>query len=371
MALTDARIRTLKPAKGRADVLVADGNGLYIRCRLGQADDITRTWQFRRKQDGKVHIRTLGTYPALSLKQARLKAAGLSNKRSDDGITVKDAAERWLREQVDPRHRQGDQYRGYVERAIIPELGRTRIADVEARDIADMVRKYRDHIAKSKKARTGGRPAAAALLSVTKTLFRYAVANGMIATSPARDLTQALVGPPPVARERVLNDEEILFVMRTQHPAGPVLRFLLATGMRLGEAYNGARHGQYWVVPSSASKNKREHRVWLSVLALAQLEAHPWGEPRHEVQRFVTRAKAGWTVHDLRRTFATRNHDMGVPPHIVEKMLNHSFDGVMAVYNRATYDDERQKALETWGAWLGQLVGARPARVVPLRRSAS
>ena len=37
MALTDTRLRTLKP-RGRAECLVADGNGLYIRIRKKQSD---------------------------------------------------------------------------------------------------------------------------------------------------------------------------------------------------------------------------------------------------------------------------------------------------------------------------------------------
>ena len=38
------------------------------------------------------------------------------------------------------------------------------------------------------------------------------------------------------------------------------------------------------------------------------------------------------------------------PPYIVEQMLNHILDGVMAVYNHATYDAERRQALEAWSA---------------------
>jgi hypothetical protein len=79
MALTDTRLRTLKP-KGRAECLVADGNGLYIRIRLKRSD-VSRTWQFRRNERAKLTITTLGTYPELSIKEARLKAAELATKR--------------------------------------------------------------------------------------------------------------------------------------------------------------------------------------------------------------------------------------------------------------------------------------------------
>jgi hypothetical protein len=43
---------------------------------------------------------------------------------------------------------------------------------------------------------------------------------------------------------------------------------------------------------------------------------------------------------------------MGVAPYIVEKMLNHTFDGTMSVYNHANYDAERRAALEAWSNWL-------------------
>ena len=48
-------------------------------------------------------------------------------------------------------------------------------------------------------------------------------------------------------------------------------------------------------------------------------------------------------------------------------MLNHTFDGVMAVYNHATYDAERRAALDGWSTWLLGLTDA-PAEVVKLRR---
>ena len=369
MALTDTQLRTLK-LNGRAERLIADGNGLYIRIRAGQ-DDASRTWQFRRKDNGRLSVTTLGAYPALTIKEARLKAAELSTRRARYSPTVEEVAGQWLRERVEHTHRKAYIVRGYVERAIIADMGKTRVRDVEPADIASMVRAYRDRVGKLKRARTNGRPAAQALLAVAKGLFGYAVASGWIDRSPAAQLTQAIVGAPLPARSRVLSDDEVRFVMNTDISAGPVLRFLLLTGLRIGEAYNGHRDSQYWVVPPEASKNKREHRVWLSELALAQLDQHPWAAPRQTVQRWLAANAGGWTAHDIRRTFATRNNAMGVPPHIVEKMLNHSFDGMMAVYNRADYDAERRAGLEAWSTWLGGMADHRPADVIQLRAHAS
>jgi hypothetical protein len=58
---------------------------------------------------------------------------------------------------------------------------------------------------------------------------------------------------------------------------------------------------------------------------------------------------------------------MGIPPYIVERMLNHTFDGVMAVYNHATYDAERRVALDAWSDWLQIMKTEQIAAVLPLR----
>jgi integrase len=367
MALNDTRLRNLKPKAGKTERLVADGNGLYIRIRAGEGG-LTRTWQFRRREGGKLAVTTLGTYPELPLLEARQQALELATKGKSYSPTVEIAAEQWLSERIDHTHRKADLIRGYVDRAIIPALGSRRVRDIEPSDIAIAVRNYRDQTGKKAAAHKGGRTAARALLGVFKGLFGYAVANGWIKLSPAAQLTAAVVGPPGAARTRVLSDDEISFVMTTDIRQGPVLRFLLVTGLRIGEAYNGHREGQYWVVPTEFSKNKREHRVWLSDLALAQLEGYPWKAPRFDVQHWLADNAGGWCAHDLRRTFSTRNNGMGVPPYIVERMLNHIFDGVMAVYNHATYEAERRQALDAWSAWLSGFIGKYPADVVPLRQ---
>jgi len=58
-----------------------------------------------------------------------------------------------------------------------------------------------------------------------------------------------------------------------------------------------------------------------------------------------------WTLHDLRRTCATGMGELGVPPHIVELVLNHQSGhkgGIAGVYNRAVNGKERREALDRW-----------------------
>jgi integrase len=55
-----------------------------------------------------------------------------------------------------------------------------------------------------------------------------------------------------------------------------------------------------------------------------------------------------WTIHDLRRTFATLHAELGTPIHVIEKMLNHqsgSLSGVAGIYNRYSYMSEMREAV--------------------------
>jgi integrase len=56
-----------------------------------------------------------------------------------------------------------------------------------------------------------------------------------------------------------------------------------------------------------------------------------------------------WTAHDLRRTCATRLAEMGTPPHIIQRILNHVQTGITGrVYDQHTYSEEITSVLESW-----------------------
>ena len=234
MALNDTTIRHLKPESGKRELLAADVGGLHIRVRVGTTGKITRTWQFRRRDDSGLTVTTIGTYPAVGLKRARLKAAELALKRAEtNGPTVEEAADQWFNEIISTAHKSAAKTRRYLDLAV-GELGNMQVADVEPKHIAKLVRDYRDRAAKNKRARSGGRTVARILLATLKGLFNYSVGVGWISASPAAAISGAALGAPDKARSRVLNDDEIRWVMRDTSPQGAVWRFLLATGMRIG-----------------------------------------------------------------------------------------------------------------------------------------
>lgn len=84
------------------------------------------------------------------------------------------------------------------------------------------------------------------------------------------------------------------------------------------------------------------------------------------MQARLKRLGVGWTPHDLRRTFATRMAKAGVAPHVVEKMLNHSMQGVMKIYNRHDYAQERIEAAKLWTVKDGKLV-LPPVKTDPIK----
>ena len=68
-----------------------------------------------------------------------------------------------------------------------------------------------------------------------------------------------------------------------------------------------------------------------------------------------------WTLHDLRRTYATNLAKLGVPIHIIERLLNHvsgSFAGIVSVYQRHQYLDEMRAAIDIWESCLTSILSS-------------
>ena len=67
-----------------------------------------------------------------------------------------------------------------------------------------------------------------------------------------------------------------------------------------------------------------------------------------------------WTLHDIRRTVATRLHDAGVDPLVIEDLLGHLSGvrgGMAGVYNRSVTLAKQREALNDWAGKLAVLMG--------------
>ncbi len=79
-----------------------------------------------------------------------------------------------------------------------------------------------------------------------------------------------------------------------------------------------------------------------------------------------------WRLHDLRRTMASHMARLGIAPHVIEKVLNHSsgaISRVAAIYNRYAYTEEKRKVLDTWARSLEAVVRPTDSNIVALARS--
>ncbi len=218
--------------------------------------------------------------------------------------------------------------------------------------------------------------------------------------NPCAGLDRPTVAP---SRERALDDAEIkafwTATARLGAPYGPALRLLLLTGQRLHEISDMrldeiSRDGLTLSLAPARTKNKRAHFVPLAQMARAEISSVPriagcsyifsttgrgpingWNKAKRRLDIFMEeelgRVLKPWRIHDLRRTCATTLAKIGIDLVVTEKLLNHSgaSGGLVGIYQRYNYKDERRAALEAYERFLMRVLDETEAanNVVELR----
>jgi integrase len=231
--------------------------------------------------------------------------------------------------------------------------------------------------------------------------FAWAIGEGLIESNPVIGTNRS----EEKSRDRVLNFAELRLIWNAlpDDHYGAIIKLLMLTGQRAGEIA-GLRWSEIkentFVLPPHRTKNKSEHLVPLSsaasdIIAAQPKRTTPDGKPRDLIFGYSSGPFSGWsgckealdahiaekaekplphwTVHDLRRSFATHAAGIGIQPHIVEAVLNHISGyraGVAGIYNRATYEPEKRIALDRWAEHLIAIVEGRESNVTPIRRPA-
>ena len=387
MALTDTALKALKP-RDKA-YTVADTRGLYVE--VFPTGGIV--WRYRYRIDGRREKLTLGKYPALTLKNARIKrdeaaqAAALGKSPATqkqlakvaaaEATTVAEFGERYFREVVGKDRQDLTIPRRYFDKAIVPAIGAKPVRNVTTEDVRAIIWKKKDE---------GFDAAAGNIRGLLKRLFDYAMTCGLVGVNPVLALPMRHVHRAR-SRERALSPDEIRAFLRAaiesnirrQFKIG--LHLILLTMVRKSELLLARwehvdLEAAEWHIPAENSKTGKPHIVFLSRQAVDQfkeLQALAGGSElvmpgrgslskpfaHNAINAALKVALAGqpipaFTIHDLRRTASTLLHENGWPSDVVEKALNHPIGGVRGVYNRAEYAPQRREMLQFWADFIEQ-----------------
>jgi integrase len=146
-----------------------------------------------------------------------------------------------------------------------------------------------------------------------------------------------------------------------------------------------------WTLPAARAKNSIEHAISLSDQAIEILKAlariagsdfvftingrNPI-RGTHLVKRRIDALAPSiptWVLHDIRRTVASGMARLGVNLPVIEKLLNHvsgSFAGIVGVYQRHSFADEKRAAMQTWARHVEAIVSGETAvNVVELAKA--
>lgn len=395
-------------------LLLGDGDGLYLR---KQARD-SASWVLRYRHGGKARWLTLGNFPDMPLAMARIEArqARVLLDKQQDPMHLRRAAkaeerqrgsfqelcEDWFRAEVEGRGIKHPAVpRRYLDKYLLPKLGRVAAVDVTPSDVARLI----DAV----KVRA---PAAANdLLRYVRRIFAFGVRRRIVPNNPAADFSPRLDGGGTERpRSRALSTDELaeLFesIRKTETFGGDnllAMKLLLALCVRKGELF-GARweefdlegrsqSGPVWYLPAARTKTGEPLNIplvpavveWLKVLQVIGAGSEYILPKRRQDHRnrvphvgpdtlnvAMSRVKHGlphFTLHDLRRTARTQLAALGVRSEVAERCLGHKLRGVEGTYNRHDYFEERRVALEQWTRLIMEAErGER--KVVPMRASA-
>ncbi len=402
MALSDFAVRQAR-ATGKAYTL-ADTDGLSLAVTAAGG----RTWHFRYYWSNKQKRMSLGTYPEVTLREARglrdearaLLAKGINPRvhRKQKRVAVRLAGEhtfellyrQWFAHRAlslkKGRQCTSSTLPRIFKKDVLPTLGKRSIYEIKRPDLLEVIAKIerRKALSVAEKVRTW-----------FNQMFRYAlVVVPDLEYNPACDLDVVAVPLPPVNHNPFLRMPDLPRLLqrlrkyrgRLQTQLG--LRFLLLTGVRTGEL-RLATPDQFhldqglWIIPPEIVKQlqtdmrrKRQkpqdippYIVPLSAQAIeiarylldnvkpAQryLFRHDYDLKRRMSENTLNTAlkRMGYrdlqTGHGLRAVISTALNEIGYPLKWVDAQLSHvDPNKTSATYNHAEYVEQRRRMMQDW-----------------------
>ena len=368
--LTDIAVRMLKPKS--SSFQVSDGGGLYLKIYPNGA----KSWLLRKYSDGKQTSLMLGTYPDMSLAQARKAAAKeldkikLKQEQATANSTIGEIIAEWLEtKDVRPATQRNirfrlnklEPYKGLVFEDFTTPMARALVRDV---------------------VRNCGAIAGRHLASTIAQIERYAYSIGVVDT-PRLQLLSVMVKRPAIKHCRTVSADRLpeLVAIMHEHATTPArcamvkrVKLLMLTLLRSNEAVNLRWE---WVdfktetitIPANRMKGKRDHRLPIST-ALKKLLLSLEPKATGPVLNSKTRSPTG-PAQVFRWVFNSLGIIDLISPHGVRSMgrtwfaeqdfnfvhceycLAHRVENhVQLSYQRSDYLEQRRPIMEAWGDYV-------------------
>lgn len=400
MALSDTYLKS-NLGRGRLKVEEkADRDGLWVRLSIKGAVTFFYRYRFMGKQDKM----TIGSYPAISLKQAREEVAKhaavlaigknpkiqreLELARLNSSMTFERMFRDWF-EMVESGKKCADQVMRSFELHVFPKVGKYPASEISLQrwiELLDALAAVYTGVTKR-------------ILNKTKNSYAWAHKRGAVEHNPVVTLTSSDFGLKTNVGERTLERKEIAFIWkacdqsRMSNRNKAIIKLCLFFGCRVSELRLAEKdhfdfENMVWVVPpqnhkTGSSTGKPIIRPIIpgvvplikSAMDLApgkyafsnRTEPMPSGNHLSitgMLCKFMLKvykeSVPHFTVHDLRRTARTNWSELA-EPHISEMMLGHKLPGVWGVYDKHKYLDEMRTAYSLWWARLMGIVDPQVA----------
>lgn len=383
-----------------------DGQNLYLHV----LPTGSKTWRHKFKLRGRESVATGGTYPAVSLKDARawrdanneLLAKGISpvlNRRVEKRLaevaaanTFQAVAEAWINSQGEWTEERIKEVNTSLENDPFKAFGDRPIDEITRGDVLMCVEKI--------KAR-GSQFMARRVLKRIVDVFDHALAKGMIDDNPAVRLVKALGKPPKAEKHpRVESDTELGDVLRkvrgwTGHPTTTAallvtaFTFVRSSELRLAtwSEFDLDGKGPTWRIPASRMKVKdrpphvvplapqvvkilrEQHKVTKKARYVFESPLKP-GKPISENTMNNALADMGYkrkqTAHGFRHIASTILHGNAWNPDWIETQLAHTIKGIRGVYNAAQYLDDRRRMMAWYAKHLDALAADEKSNVADI-----
>ncbi len=418
--LSDVQIRHWISAGQAITKAQGEVPGLTFTMSVKQAGEKCGSWILRYRFCGKSRELTIGRYPDFSIKRAKEDASearmkiqkGIDVAREKQKGNIERANAKSLQqlandymEKTFPRLAANTikQRQHHIKDVILPKLGGLAARDVNTSDVVSLI----ETVGK------GSKNVAELVFTAMSEIFKHGVARHVITTNPCAGITvSAICGQSEPKRKRLkLTEAELRIILPELHNIGKenslTVKIQLATCVRLGEIAKAEwEHVDFrqklWHIPDANSKTDKGFTVpmtpavieWFRELkifscgsrfvlpARQSRRMHNHGKEMHFDQRAINSMlhklcdRLGekvrrFTPHDLRSTARSHLAALGVNVIVAERCLNHSLGGLIAVYDKHDYLDERQSALEKWTALILACENGQEWNVLSLRQVAA